>query len=218
MARKPQAEEDSPNAVGDWIVTFSDCMTLLLCFFVLLLTFSSFEEIELGQFAGHFKGTSHTSVFPVKRETLKPVALVVALSFLGVVLGGCGGSESTVRTVDFTIEVDPGAGTLSIKPQVDSSGWTSEIGGVRLWSENVVYSSPNLTGDVKVENNTGGQITSVAVNLINPSPDVVDESNTDDPWVYGTIFSGGESSLVAWSIRLESATSFTFTARLTYSP
>ena len=68
MAKKPQVEEEAANSVGEWIVTFSDCMTLLLCFFVLLLTFSSFEEIELGQFAGHFKGSSHTSVFPVKRE------------------------------------------------------------------------------------------------------------------------------------------------------
>ena len=68
MARKPQAEEEGANSVGDWIVTFSDCMTLLLCFFVLLLTFSSFEEIELGQFAGSFRGSSHTSIFPVKRE------------------------------------------------------------------------------------------------------------------------------------------------------
>ena len=68
MAKKPQVEEEAASSVGEWIVTFSDCMTLLLCFFVLLLTFSSFEEIELGQFAGHFRGSSHTSIFPVKRE------------------------------------------------------------------------------------------------------------------------------------------------------
>jgi chemotaxis protein MotB len=68
MEKKPQVEEAPPSSVGDWIVTFSDCMTLLLCFFVLLLTFSSFEEIELGQFTGSFKSASHTSIFSTKRE------------------------------------------------------------------------------------------------------------------------------------------------------
>ncbi|HBG26616.1 MAG: hypothetical protein A2Y10_04745 [Planctomycetes bacterium GWF2_41_51] len=43
MARKPQAEEGDPGA-PEWMVTFSDCMTLLLTFFVLMLSFSSFDE------------------------------------------------------------------------------------------------------------------------------------------------------------------------------
>ena len=66
-SKQPQREEERPG-VPDWIVTFSDCMTLLLCFFVLLLTFSSFEEIELGKFTGAFKARSHTSIFPVERQ------------------------------------------------------------------------------------------------------------------------------------------------------
>jgi len=36
-------DDDSPGA-PEWMVTFSDCMTLLLTFFVLLLSFSSFDE------------------------------------------------------------------------------------------------------------------------------------------------------------------------------
>jgi len=55
MAKKrTQSEDDGPPGVGDWIVTFSDCMTLLLCFFVLLLTFSSFDEESLKRFGGAF--------------------------------------------------------------------------------------------------------------------------------------------------------------------
>jgi len=40
--KKPEPE----GAAGapEWMVTFSDCMTLLLTFFVLLLSFSSFDE------------------------------------------------------------------------------------------------------------------------------------------------------------------------------
>ena len=41
--------EDSPGA-PEWMVTFSDCMTLLLTFFVLLLSFSSFDDKIYKQF------------------------------------------------------------------------------------------------------------------------------------------------------------------------
>ena len=39
-----QAESDEASGAPEWMVTFSDCMTLLLTFFVLLLSFSSFDE------------------------------------------------------------------------------------------------------------------------------------------------------------------------------
>ncbi len=45
MAReKKQAESDEAPGAPEWMVTFSDCMTLLLTFFVLLLSFSSFDD------------------------------------------------------------------------------------------------------------------------------------------------------------------------------
>ncbi len=45
MARqRKQTESDEPAGAPEWMVTFSDCMTLLLTFFVLLLSFSSFDE------------------------------------------------------------------------------------------------------------------------------------------------------------------------------
>jgi chemotaxis protein MotB len=39
-----QAESDEAAGAPEWMVTFSDCMTLLLTFFVLLLSFSSFDD------------------------------------------------------------------------------------------------------------------------------------------------------------------------------
>jgi len=55
MAKENAPPKDEPPAgPGEWIVTFSDCMTLLLCFFVLLLTFSSFDEESLRRFGGAF--------------------------------------------------------------------------------------------------------------------------------------------------------------------
>ena len=70
MARKQQAkqEDDGPPQVGEWIVTFSDCMTLLLCFFVLLLTFSSFEETDYSRFKGSFRAEEQDSMFPDRKD------------------------------------------------------------------------------------------------------------------------------------------------------
>ena len=42
--RKQAEPEEQPDGAPDWMVTFSDCMTLLLTFFVLLLSFSSFDD------------------------------------------------------------------------------------------------------------------------------------------------------------------------------
>ena len=41
---KRHNEDDGDPGAPEWMVTFSDCMTLLLTFFVLLLTFSTFDE------------------------------------------------------------------------------------------------------------------------------------------------------------------------------
>lgn len=46
MAReKKEVVEDEDPGAPEWMVTFSDCMTLLLTFFVLLLSFSSFSDV-----------------------------------------------------------------------------------------------------------------------------------------------------------------------------
>ena len=39
-----RVEPEEPAGAPEWMVTFSDCMTLLLTFFVLLLSFSSFDD------------------------------------------------------------------------------------------------------------------------------------------------------------------------------
>ena len=40
---RSQREPEDASGAPDWMVTFSDCMTLLLTFFVLLISFSSFD-------------------------------------------------------------------------------------------------------------------------------------------------------------------------------
>jgi len=46
VREKKQPEPEQEAGAPEWMVTFSDCMTLLLTFFVLLLSFSSFDDIE----------------------------------------------------------------------------------------------------------------------------------------------------------------------------
>ncbi|QQO08251.1 flagellar motor protein MotB [Breznakiella homolactica] len=46
MARKKREEE---KAGGDWIVTYSDMVTLLLCFFAALFNVSEIDEVQLQQ-------------------------------------------------------------------------------------------------------------------------------------------------------------------------
>ncbi len=44
MSRKQNQSSDSSQGAPEWMVTFSDCMTLLLTFFVLLLSFSTLDD------------------------------------------------------------------------------------------------------------------------------------------------------------------------------
>ncbi len=53
--RKRQEEEDSGNGAPGWMVTYGDMMTLLLTFFVLLISFSSIQEVEFEKAMGSLK-------------------------------------------------------------------------------------------------------------------------------------------------------------------
>ncbi|HOM62028.1 MAG TPA: flagellar motor protein MotB [Anaerohalosphaeraceae bacterium] len=44
MARKKKQFQNEEPGSPEWLVTFSDCITLLLTFFVLLISFASFEK------------------------------------------------------------------------------------------------------------------------------------------------------------------------------
>jgi chemotaxis protein MotB len=52
-----QAEPDEAPGAPEWMVTFSDCMTLLLTFFVLLLSFSSFDDKVFWKLKAIFSGS-----------------------------------------------------------------------------------------------------------------------------------------------------------------
>jgi chemotaxis protein MotB len=59
---KAQAEPEEESGAPEWMVTFSDCMTLLLTFFVLLLTFSSFDVAKIIRLRAFFTAQPSTAL------------------------------------------------------------------------------------------------------------------------------------------------------------
>jgi chemotaxis protein MotB len=45
----------SPEGLAPWMATFADLMALLMCFFVLLLSFSEMDVLKFKQIAGSMK-------------------------------------------------------------------------------------------------------------------------------------------------------------------
>ncbi len=66
---KKKKEPEKPKGVPAWMVTYGDMMTLLLCFFVLLISVSTMEVEKLQQAAASLKGAF--SVLPFQ-ERLRP--------------------------------------------------------------------------------------------------------------------------------------------------
>lgn len=56
MRPRPTAIEDEGPRVPDWIVTFSDMVSLLVTFFILLMTFSSIDVLDAFQVEGRLTG------------------------------------------------------------------------------------------------------------------------------------------------------------------
>ncbi len=85
MGRERQQEVDEAPGAPEWMVTFSDCMTLLLTFFVLLLSFSSFDEKDFRRlriiFSEHLPAV--TSSMREGKDTFLPVEQIEPTEDLG---------------------------------------------------------------------------------------------------------------------------------------
>lgn len=56
MARRRRRQEESSGGAPEWLTTYSDMMTLLLCFFVLLFSFSSVDAEKFQSIMKSFQG------------------------------------------------------------------------------------------------------------------------------------------------------------------
>ncbi|HSV27529.1 MAG TPA: flagellar motor protein MotB [Sedimentisphaerales bacterium] len=74
VKRPPIVEEPASEGCPEWMMTFSDCMTLLLTFFVLLMTFSS--QSDQGRHrqdqASFMDGSISLTDDAVKRDSILP--------------------------------------------------------------------------------------------------------------------------------------------------
>ena len=57
--KKPEEEDDQPSSPA-WMATFADMMTLLMCFFILILSFSSMELDKFKMAMGSLQGALGT--------------------------------------------------------------------------------------------------------------------------------------------------------------
>ncbi len=55
MSEEETQKEDCPGGAPAWVMTFADLMSLLMCFFVLLLSFSEMDVQKFKQIAGSMK-------------------------------------------------------------------------------------------------------------------------------------------------------------------
>ncbi len=72
-ANAPAAEEGGGESVGLWYVSFTDMVTLLLAFFVMLATFSSYSKDNLDRFAGAWTYLANYSILPGKNVSQESV-------------------------------------------------------------------------------------------------------------------------------------------------
>lgn len=63
MADEEEKEKACPDGLPPWLATFADLMSLLMCFFVLLLSFAEMDVLKFKQLAGSMR-----EAFGVQRE------------------------------------------------------------------------------------------------------------------------------------------------------
>ena len=77
MAKEEPKKVECPPAAPAWMCTFADMMSLLLCFFILLLSFSVMDVKKFYQVAGSMKdafGTQTKKVEPLPTQGMKMIS------------------------------------------------------------------------------------------------------------------------------------------------
>ena len=70
-------EDECPKGLPGWLATFGDLMSLLLTFFVLILSFSSMEEVKFHKAMGSLKGA--LGVFDSEPEMSQPIFISIPM-------------------------------------------------------------------------------------------------------------------------------------------
>ena len=132
-------EEEKPG-IPAWVVTFADLMSLLMCFFVLLLSFSEIDAQKFKQIAGELfsrtrgsgaevisrKGGAGFAVGIAIRDVVHSIALdQQRLLPISSVQEGCYG----IRDVALSVPTIVGKGGVQARHEIDL--WPKEVQGLR---------------------------------------------------------------------------------------
>jgi len=76
-ANRRRSQKSAGGATSSWMVTFSDLATLLLTFFVLLLSMSSMDDLTLKSYFHNFTGSAGILLFKDQGEIYRPKEVLI---------------------------------------------------------------------------------------------------------------------------------------------
>ena len=76
MSDEAPAKKDNGGGAPAWVMTFADLMSLLMCFFVLLLSFSEMDLLKFKQIAGSMKAAFGVQRQIEAKETPKGTSII----------------------------------------------------------------------------------------------------------------------------------------------
>ena len=127
--------DDCPKCEGGlppWLATFADLMSLLMCFFVLLLSFATIDAVRFKKMAESMK-----DAFGVQREIPANEIVIPTVLMLTVLVTGLGAGEGA----GVMFELDSASDTASI---LKAGGWTL-LTGVNLMLFSLLHNPCSTT-------------------------------------------------------------------------
>ncbi len=155
----------------------------------------------------------------MSRPTMTGFAVMIGAVCFIVGIAGCGGGSDAVRpmqSVDFTMAWDSETQSMAVVDQVGPA--YVQVGGVRLYSSDVVWNSgtKELSGVVTICNHGPGSMRNVVADVLSYDPS--DQNISDDGmWSYTpTVLPnvGAQSDPRTWTFTNPNTVSFQFTVRI----
>lgn len=162
--QKQKKKEDEPAGAPQWMVTFSDCMTLLLTFFVLMLSYANFDESKFKDLAD---SVGRKEIFQKFNDTLETDAVV--------------SSEMVQQTQPTKDDSETPKHTIKKASNFQDEKKTVDFKNVKVItvdSQNVFYASGHI---IRNDNDTKTNLKHLATLLLNkPSRIVISEFGQKD--------------------------------------